>query len=94
MLDRLDFTENKYDELSIKIGDPSVIANQKEWQKLCKEHAGLEIIVTKYRIYKKAKQDLETNKEMLKEESDKEMKDMIQEEIKDLFKLKKLCKKN
>ncbi|MBU3159349.1 peptide chain release factor 1 [Clostridium frigoris] len=88
MLDRLDFTENKYDELSMKIGDPLVIANQKEWQKLCKEHAGLEIIVIKYRIYKKAKQDLETNKEMLKEESDKEMKDMIQEEIKELNEIK------
>ncbi|MPQ30004.1 peptide chain release factor 1 [Clostridium estertheticum] len=88
MLDRLDFTENKYEELSIKISDPLVIANQKEWQKLCKEHAGLEIIVMKYRIYKKAKQDLETNKEMLKEESDKEMKDMIQEEIKELNEIK------
>lgn len=88
MLEMLDFTENKYDELSMKIGDPLVIANQKEWRKLCKEHADLEIIVTKYRIYKKAKLDLDANKEMLKEESDKEMKDMIQEEIKDLTKTK------
>ena len=88
MLDRLEFTENKYDELTIKISDASVIANQKEWQKLCKEHAELEILVTKYRIYKKAKQDLETNKEMLKEESDKEMKDMIQEEIKEIIQIK------
>ena len=84
MLDRLDFIENKYDELSNKISDPSVMANQKEWQKLCKEHAELEAIVTKYREYKTATEDLETNKEMLVEESDKEMKEMIQEEIKGL----------
>ena len=44
--------------------------------------------MTKYRIYKKAKQDLETNKEMLKEESDKDMKDMIQEEIKEIIQIK------
>jgi len=88
MLDRLDFTENKYDELTIKISDPLVIANQNEWQKLCKEHAALEIIVTKYRIYKKAKEDIETNKEMLREETDREMKEMIQEEIKDLIQVK------
>ncbi len=88
MLDRLEFTVNKYDELTIKISDPLVIANQKEWQKLCKEHAELEILVTKYRIYKKAKEDLETNKEMLKEESDKEMKDMIQDEIKEIIEIK------
>ena len=84
MLDRLDFIENKYDELSNKIGDPEVMANQKEWQKLCKEHAEIEAIVVKYREYKKAQEDLEANKIMLVEESDREMKDMIQEEIKEL----------
>lgn len=84
MLDRLHFLENKYDELSNKISDPTVMANQKEWQKLCKEHADLEIIVTKYREYKNAEEALEANKEMLNEESDKEMREMIQEEIKSL----------
>jgi len=82
MLDRLHFLENKYDELSNKISDPTVMANQKEWQKLCKEHADLEIIVTKYREYKTSEEDLIANKEMLNEESDRDMKDMIQEEIK------------
>lgn len=84
MLDRLHFLENKYDELSNKISDPTVMANQKEWQKLCKEHADLEIVVTKYREYKNAEEALESNKEMLNEESDKEMREMIQEEIKSL----------
>ena len=84
LLDRLNFIENKYDELSVKISDPSIMANQNEWRKLCKEHADLEIIVTKYREYRNVTEELETNKEMLNSESDKEMKDMIQEEIKDL----------
>ncbi|MCJ7688416.1 MAG: PCRF domain-containing protein, partial [Clostridiaceae bacterium] len=88
MFDRLEFTENKYDELNMKISDPLVIANQKEWQKLIKEQAEVEILVIKYRIYKKAKEDLEVNKEMLREESDKEMKDMIQDEIKKLIEIK------
>ena len=88
MLDRLEFVENKYEELNIKISDPLVIANQKEWQKLCKEHAELEILVTKYRIYKKAKEDIEINKEMLREETDREMKEMIQEEIKENIEIK------
>jgi peptide chain release factor 1 len=83
MLKRLDFIENKYEELSIKISDPSVMADQKEWQRLCKEHAELEVIVMKYREYRKAQEDLENDKEMLREESDKELRDMIQEEIKE-----------
>lgn len=84
MLERLNFIENKYEELSIKISDPTVMADQKEWQKLCKEHAELEILVTKYREYKKAQEDLESAKEMLKDETDKDMREMAQEEIKEL----------
>lgn len=84
MLDRLDFLENKYEELSIKISDPTVMANQKEWQKLCKEHSELESVVLKYREYKNTIEDLDANKEMFREETDKEMKDMIHEEIKEL----------
>ena len=78
LLDKLAFTENKYEELSVKISDPSIMANQKEWRKLCKEHADLEIIVTAYREYKKVVEDLEANKEMLEEETDKEMKEMLE----------------
>ncbi|HSN58069.1 MAG TPA: peptide chain release factor 1 [Clostridiaceae bacterium] len=84
MLRKLDFIENKYEELSIKISDPSVMANQKEWQRLCKEHAELELLVMKYREYRKAEKELKSSKEMLVEESDRDMKDMIQEEIKAL----------
>lgn len=84
MLQRLNFIENKYEELSIKISDPSVMADQKEWQKLCKEHAELEVIVMKFREYRKAQEDLDNDKEMLREENDRELREMIQEEIKEL----------
>ncbi|WP_426351389.1 peptide chain release factor 1 [Alloiococcus sp. CFN-8] len=84
MLDRLTFIENKYEELSVKISDPSVMANQKEWQRLCKEHAELEPIVNEYKNYKTILEELQDSKELYNEETDKDMKDMIQEEIKEL----------
>lgn len=84
MLEKLGFLENKYDELSNKISDPSIMSNQKEWQRLCKEHAELETIVTKYREYKSAEEALADNKDMLNVESDREMREMIQEDIKAL----------
>lgn len=84
MLERLNFIEGKYEELSRKISDPSVMSDQKEWQKLCKEHSELEAVVTKYREYKKAQEDIEDNKEMLQTESDREMREMVQEELKEL----------
>ena len=53
LLDRLEFIENKYDELSVKISDPSIMQNQNEWRKLCKEHSDLEIIVNAIESIKK-----------------------------------------
>jgi len=84
MLEKLEFIENKYEEMSLKISDPTVMADQNNWRKLCKEHSDLEIVVTKYREYKKSKDELEEAKEMQKEETDKDMRDMIAEEIKGL----------
>lgn len=93
MLDKLHFIENKYEELSIKISDPSVMADQKEWQKLCKEHADLEAIVTKYREYKQILEDMEVLKEMISQEDDKDMKEMLQEELKELTEREEQAKK-
>lgn len=84
MFSRLNFIDSKYEELSVKISDPSVMADQKEWQKLCKEHADLEVIVNKYREYNKANEDLAADKEMLKEKIEDELKEMVEEEIKEL----------
>lgn len=86
MLKKMDFLENRYEELTEKIADPTVIANMTEWQKLMKEHANLEPIVNKYREYMTASEALEENLEMLKEESDDDMVDMLKEEIADLKK--------
>ena len=89
MLERLNFIENKYDELSIKISDPSIMSNQKEWQKLCKEHSDLGIVVNKYKEYKKTIEDIEDNKEMAQDGSvDPELKELANEEIKELESLK------
>lgn len=57
MLERLNFIENKYDELSHQIADPKIMENQSQWQKLLKEHSELEAVVTKYREYKRRRRN-------------------------------------
>lgn len=84
MFNRLNFIEGKYEELSIKISDPSVMADQKEWQRLCKEHSDMELVVVKYKEYKKILQDIENDKDMLKDKIDRELKEMVDEELKEL----------
>ena len=68
MFDKLDFITEKYDDLSRKVSDPDVIANQPVWQKYIKEMGEMEPIVKKYTEYKKAKEDLAEAKEMAKME--------------------------
>jgi peptide chain release factor 1 len=82
MLERLNFVEGKYEELTLRISDPSVMANQSEWQRLVKEHSELQDVVTMYREYKRLEQELANNMDMLEIEDDQEMREMIQEEMK------------
>ena len=80
MFQRLEDVEKRYDELTIKISDPNEIANTSNWQKLMKEHAEITPIVEKYREYKKYKNTIEENQELLK---DPELKELAEAEIQD-----------
>ena len=66
MFEKLEAVEKRYEELTKIISDPEVIANQSEWQKAMKEHAGIEDIVIKFREYKKVKQAMEEAEELKK----------------------------
>ena len=83
MFQKLDFIQEKYDELSMKVSDPEIIANQSLWQKLAKEMGEMEPIVKKYGEYKKAKEGIEDAKLML-EENDEELREMAKAEISEL----------
>ena len=79
MFQKLEDVEKRYEDLTQKISAPEVIAQNKEWQKMMKEHSDLTPIVEKYREYKKLEQSIKDNEEML---SDPELKELAQEEIK------------
>ena len=85
MFKKLDFILEKYEELSMTVSDPEVIANQSLWQKKIKEMGEMEPIVTKYKEYKKVQDDLAATEEMLNEPGmDDEMREMAKEELTEL----------
>jgi peptide chain release factor 1 len=84
VLDKLDFLTDKYRELSEKISDPEIIADNAAWTKYVKEHADIEPVVIKYQEYKKTVSELAEAKEMLGDAKDKEFEDMVKSEISDL----------
>ena len=82
MFQKLESVEKRFEELTQKISDPEVIANQSEWREYMKEHAELEPIVEKYREYKKVEKEYQEAKEMMDDAStDKELKDLAEMEM-------------
>lgn len=81
MIEKLQALAEKYDDLTNKISDPDVIADQANWQKYMKQRSDLEPVVETYRLYAKSVDELEDAKAMLAEETDEEMKEMAQMEV-------------
>lgn len=67
-----------YEDLQKKMGDPEVVSNQSEYQKLAKEFAKQGPLVNKASEYLKLVNNLAEAKEML---SDSDLHDVAQEEI-------------
>ena len=85
MYDKLDFIQNKYKELSLKVSDPAIIANQAVWQKYAKEIGEMEPVVQKYAEYKKVVEGIKEAKEILNDSSsDSEMRELAKMELSEL----------
>ena len=85
MLDRLEATLKKYNELSEELLKPEVLSDIDLLTKLSKEQKALEETVTLYKKYKTVLSDIEASKELL---YDEDFKDMAKEELNNLEPLK------
>ncbi len=81
MFEKLESVVEKYDELTVKVADPDVIANQEVWQKSMKEMGEIEPVVRKYKEYKEAFEALEFAKDMVENEDDEELRDLAKAEV-------------
>lgn len=78
MREKLEKIIDAYEELEQKLGDPQILANQHEYNKLAKSYADQGPLVVAARKYVQDLNDLAEAKEML---SDADMKEFAQEEI-------------
>ena len=81
MINRLEATQKRYDEISRELSNPEVINDIKKMTELSKEQRRLSMTVEMYKKYKTILSDIEAAKEML---NDKEMQEFAKEEINDL----------
>ncbi len=84
MRTRLEQILAAYEALTERLGDPAVLADQKEYARLAKEHRAQMPLAEKARAYLGQLDELDAAKEMLRSETDSDLKDMAAEEIHDI----------
>ena len=81
MFKKLDKMLERYEKLNELVSDAAVISRMDEWKAYTKELADMQETVEKYTEYKKVVTEKEQLKESLPTETDKEMKELIEQEI-------------
>ena len=84
LYEKLDQIERRYDEMTKELSSSDVLTDSGRYQKLAKAHADLGEIVTKYREWKEIDKGLRGAKQLFTEADDPEMKQMAQDEERDL----------
>jgi peptide chain release factor 1 len=75
--------EARHDDLTRQMADPAVISDSDTYRKTAKAQSDLTEIVTRYRDWKQAKQNLDDARQMLNE-ADPDLRQMAQEEVQQL----------
>ena len=81
LLRRLDGIDARFEEVSLLITDPSVIADMKRFVKLTKEYKDLEKLTKVTAKYKKMLQDIDEAKDVLENESDPDLRELAKEDL-------------
>ena len=83
MFTKLEEVVDRFQEVEGLLSDPSVMANQEKFRQLTKEHADLSELVEVYREYKKVTEEIEGNRELLRD-ADTDLREMAQAELPEL----------
>ena len=80
MLERLAGLEQEYEDVVAQLSEPAVLGDRHTLRDVSRRHKQLEAIVTRYRDYRQALEDLSTAKEMIGDATGDD-KDMVRAEI-------------
>ncbi len=81
MLEKLEAVYAKFKEIELLLSSPEIASDVKRFTKLNKEYKDLEEIVESYHEYKKWYLGIKEAREILKNEKDKELRDLAKEEL-------------
>ncbi len=85
MFEKLDEVERRYESLTHLLGQPEVISNQDELQKVAREFSELGKIVELYRKLKRLDEEIQGSRDLLAADEDEEIKRLAKEEVHRLY---------
>ena len=83
MLEKLKILEERFNELSKMLIQPDIISDQSKYIKISKEYKDLKTVVDKKNEYENVLANIDEAKEIIKNENDKEMIDLANQELND-----------
>src|SRR3974390_1604240 len=84
LYEKLDQIENRYQEMTAELSSPEILNDSANYQKLARRHSELSEMVEKYRERKILDKNFTEAKQMALESDDPEMKQMAEDEVKQL----------
>jgi peptide chain release factor 1 len=83
MFERLEEIERSYEDVERQLADPEVLADQARLVELSRRHAELAEVVRAYRSWRQAGEDLDTARQLQREERSADGRALLEEEIAD-----------
>src|SRR5690606_22693172 len=81
MLEKLKAIKDRWVEVERELSSPEAVNDMKRFAQLNKEYKELGKIVEQYHIYRNIVSNIETNKDILANEKDQELREMAKEEL-------------
>src|SRR5262249_21519741 len=80
-IEKLKEIEKSYEDLEVKLSDPAVLVDQNTFKRLAKARHQLEKTVSAYRQWQTVLNELAGAQEILRTESDKELRELAEQEV-------------
>ena len=84
LLDKLEAIRQRYEETGKQLSEPSVISDTKRFIKLNKEYKELESLANISKKYRNLLENIQNTRQLLKDESDEEMREMAKTELEEM----------
>ncbi len=81
LIEKLNTVESRHNEVTLRLSDPTVLADPAEYQRLARLHAELTPVVEEYHRLKKLQRELEEARGLLRETIDPEMRALAETEL-------------